>query len=286
MKAYLPVIASALLIVLSFFVPFPLCVFVAIFAAIIPLASYILVVMISKLTPAWEFVCAKMSGGMVLAILRRDRSGAVKRFVPKLNTIYTKNHGAIKVNPETVYNVGVPFAIAPGNVGVGVKPEYGQLTKDLTDAGVEDLRDLATSDLMGRPVKLGEMEDYTVPVEVKNPDGTVTIERKQMFIPPRITGEKLKSLLGKLEIRSETVSMDDLWKYVQRNVHPGYTDVDIKVGVAKEKFGGEQTKYIWYILAAGIAAFLICLGAYVVLQYHATPPAQFIKDNLGNIVQV
>jgi len=285
MKAYLPAIASMLLIIVSFMTPFPVCVFIAIIAAVIGLASYVMVVMVSKLTPAWEFVCAKISGGIVLAILRRDRSGAIKRFVPKLNTIYTKNHGAIKINPETVYNCGVPFVIAPGNVGVGVKPEFGQLTKELADAGVEDLRDVATSDLMGRPVKLGEMENYTVPVEVKNPDGSVTIENRRMFIPPRITGPKLKDLLGKLEIRSETTSLDDLWRYIQRNVHPGYTDVDIKVGVAKEKFGGEQTKYIWYIIAAGIAAFLICLGAYVILQYHATP-VNIIRDNLGNIVQV
>jgi len=278
MKAYLPAIASAVLIVFSFFAPFPMCVYIAIFATIISLASYVLIVMVSKLTPAWEFMLTKMFGGIALAILRRDRSGVVKRFVPKLNTIYTKNHGAFKVNPETVYSVGVPFAIAPGNVGVTVKPEYGQLTKELTDAGVEDLKDLATLDLIRRPVKLGEMDKYTITVDVKDEAGNVTQEERQAFIPPRITGEKLKNLLAKMQIVQETVSMDDIWRYIQRNVHPGYTDTDIKVGVAKDSYGKEQVKYIWYILAAGISAFLICLGVYLVLQYHAAP-VQVIRDN-------
>jgi hypothetical protein len=237
--------------------------------------------MVSKLTPAWEFMTAKLSGGMVLAILRRDRSGVVKRFIPVLNTIYTKKHGAFKVNPETVYNVGVPFAIAPGNVGVTMKPEYGQLAKELVDAGVENLNDLATKDIMGRPVKLGEMEKYTVTVDVKDAEGNVTKEERPAFIPPKITGEKAKKLLGLVELKQETVSLDDIWRYVQRNVHPGYTDTDIKVGVAKDTYGKDQIKYIWYIIAAGIAAFLICLGVYLVLQYHT--PVQ-IKENTENMV--
>jgi len=285
MKAYLPAIASALLIAFAFFTPFPMCVFVAIVAAIIPLASYVLVVMVSKLTPAWEFMTAKLSGGMVLAILRRDRSGAVKRFVPVLNTIYTKKHGAFKVNPETVYNVGVPFAFAPGNVGVTIKPEYGQLTKELTDAGIENLNDLATRDLMGRPVKLGEMDKYTITVKVKDAEGNVTEEEKQAFVPPKITGERAAKLLGKVELKQETTSLDDLWRFVGRNVHPGYTDTDIKVGVAKDTYGKDQIKYIWYILAAGIATFLICLGVYLVLQYHATP-VQTIKENMVTMARM
>jgi len=285
MKAYLPAIASVVFIVSAFLTPFPLCVYVAIIAAIIPLTSYVLVVMVSKLTPAWEFMCAKISGGMVLAILRRDRSGVVKRFVPILNTIYTKKHGAFKVNPETVYNVGVPFAFAPGNVGVTMKPEFGQLTKELTDAGVENLNDLATTDFMGRPAKLGEMDKYTITVEVKDAEGNVTKEEKQAFVPPKITGKRAVKLLGMVELKQETTSLDDLWRFVGRNVHPGYTDTDIKVGVAKDTYGKDQIKYIWYILAAGISAFLMCLGVYLVLQYHATP-VQTIRENIVTMAQM
>lgn len=283
MKAYLPVILSILLIVVTFLTPFPLCVFIAIFAAIIPIAAYMLLIMVAKLTPAWAFITAKLQGGYVLGILRRDRAAVFNRFVPKGDKIYTKNHGTFILTPGTTYNAGVSFAIAPGNVGIGVTPEFGQLTSDLVEEGANDIRDLVTTDLLGRAVAVGEQKSYEVEIEVKQPDGSVEKVKKQIFVPPNITGEALTKLLRPRTIRLATVSFDDLWKFTQYNVHPGYTDADIKMGIAQGMFGKEQTRIIIYAIAAAIVIAAFCIGAYVLLQYHQNP-ITVIRDNLSNVV--
>lgn len=192
--------------------------------------------------PAQAFIEARLNGGIVLGVMKRDKTAIFGTAKPVHGMVRTKSHGAFTIMPESIYIAqGVPVAIAPESVGFTVKPEHAQLVKKLKKDGIKDVTDLV------------ELDEHGFPKKLKNN----AIVSKDYPITP------------------ETVSYDDLYLYVQEAANPAHQDANIQIGIA-QGLRGVGKNYGWLVFV-GLMVLFVFVGLWLLLQYHPPNPEVVVR---------
>lgn len=199
-----------------------------------------------------ELIKARMSGGVVLGIVKRTREIVFGRFHPSAGMINTGKHGSFNLMPERLYSLGgVAFGIAPEKIGYNVGVDHAQLVAELKKRGINKISEVCDVDEYGQVLNFKD--------------------------DPRI-----KDL--KVVMKPELTTFDDFYKYTTEAANPIHQDANIKLGIAQGLLGKEMGKIAW-LIGAGVLIFLVCLGAFVLLQWGGGgKPVEIIIDNARHVI--
>lgn len=199
--------------------------------------------------PAMEFIEARLRGGMVLTVVRRDRQAAFGRVQARAGMLQTKNHGAFNLMPEAIYSAGgVSWGIAPEKVGYIVKPEHGQVSEEMKRRGVGSIAEIADKDDFGR---------------VKN------LKDK-------------KVVKDSIEIKPQMTTFDNMYKYCAEAANPIHQDANIYLGIKQGLIGKIGEGWAKWLVLGALAFMFCCLGAYILLQGGGA--TTIIIDNTSHII--
>ncbi len=211
----------------------------------------------------YAIILQRLSGGVLFGVWDKQNTIKVDRFVPVAGTIQTKRHGFFNLMSDRIYNIdGVPFAVAPANIGYNVGIDQALLVKEIKKRGFSQISDYADLNEHGQVVGLKDKPELR------------DLKKKFEFKPP--AGEPL-----------DLSGMNDLYRYTKEASNPYHMDARVKMGIS-QGLGGEQTKgpnYGLYIVAiiaiiAGLVALSLILGQHqpaetairVITENSATTP--------------
>lgn len=207
--------------------------------------------------PAMEMIRARMFGGLLAMVMRRDKRARLERFEPQGGMIHTGKHGSFNIMSDRIYSLhGLPLAVFPEKVGYNVGIDHAQLVDELKKLGIANIGEVC------------DLDDYGRFLNFKD--------------DPRIKDLKIK-------VEPWQAGFDDFYKYTTEAANPIHQDANIKIGIAQGLLGKEMGKLAW-LIGAGILVFLVCLGVFVLLQWGgggSQEPIRIIVENgAGTVIPI
>lgn len=219
--------------------------------------TFLMLFLVIARGPAMQFMKARLHGGMILTVVKRDRQAKFGRIMPHAGMARTRDHGAFTMMPGKIYSAGgTPWAVAPENVGYNVGIDHAQLVDELKKRGINNVTEIADVDAYGRVLNFKD-------------------------------DERIKDLKKKYDVKPEMTSFDDFYRYTTEAANPIHQEANISLGINQGLLGQAVQKY-GFIIAAGIGMMFACVGVYMLLQQSGggTETIEIIIDNAKHVINV
>ena len=243
-------------------------------------AVLLLVFVLLARGPAMAFIKAKAKGNAVLIAIGKDRMASVDSTKYKSGAFENKNAGWFGVGLNSVYptrKARVPIGIAFDPIGITLDPRYVKAIEELktmelpyevivervvTDAQGKSKRDetgqvmvMQTKEVRPKMVTLSELQNFLKYCDYHR------AEIKYDDLDDEVKLEHLKICkycdirMGGIEIPRETVSIQEIGGFVEKNINPSFIQSNIDTAVRIALMEQRQIPMKWIILLPTIIIF-------------------------------
>jgi len=237
MKAFIAAIVAVVAIAIPTMIGFiPAFLGVPAMLGIVIIKDVIFLVLARGLPMA--IIAVRSAGGFLWGIMEKTGNIIVGRKRSVGGMVFTQKNGAFNVVSEGMVRLdGVPFFLAPEEVGHNVKLEHLQLLKELKSRGIHNI--LEVIDVNEQKQFVGWRDD------------------------PRI--RDLKEKYTTLPQLIYLPGLNDFHRYVTESVHPFRQDANIKIGIAQGTGRVKESRaWMWVAVIAIIG--VIAMAALFILK--------------------
>jgi len=252
----LPIIGAIAAGALGIFEIIPSFFAILVILVIIFLRDFILMYLMRGLP--YAMMMQRMSGGIMFGIWNKQNNIKMDRFTPIAGVVQTAAHGLFNLMPERIYKMdGIPFAIAPANVGYNVGFDHALLVSELEKRGISQITDIA------------DVDEYGQVLNFK--DSPLVADLKDKF--------DLNPTIGK---PLELGGMNAFYRYTKEASNPYHQDARVKIGISQGVTNPPHgTNWGLYIM---LCVFALCGVIALSLILNQNAPVEtvvrVVQDNL------